>query len=67
MNFRAFVSTLDSSMVSSLVTRRKVSGGTYSDLGRDCRFLGLAKTHHAQNLVSGLIRARRAQPFDRRR
>ena len=28
------------------VTRRKVSGGTRSDLGRDCRdaFLGLAKT-----------------------
>jgi Transposase IS66 family len=28
------------------VTRRKVSGGTRSDVGRDCRdaFLGLAKT-----------------------
>ncbi len=28
------------------VTRRKVSGGTRSDMGRDCRdaFLGLAKT-----------------------
>ena len=28
------------------VTRRKLSGGTRSDLGRDCRdaFLGLAKT-----------------------
>ena len=28
------------------VTRRKVSGGTRSDIGRDCRdaFLGLAKT-----------------------
>ena len=29
-----------------LVTKRKVSGGTRSDIGRDCRdaFLGLAKT-----------------------
>jgi hypothetical protein len=28
------------------VTRRKVSGGTRSDVGRDCRdgFIGLAKT-----------------------
>ncbi len=28
------------------VTKRKVSGGTHSDIGRDCRdaFLGLAKT-----------------------
>ncbi len=32
--------------IRSYVTRRKVSGGTRSDLGRDCRdaFLGLAKT-----------------------
>jgi hypothetical protein len=34
-------------MVSSLATRRKVSGGTPGELGRDCRdaFPGLAKTH----------------------
>jgi Transposase IS66 family len=32
--------------IRSAVTRRKISGGTRSDLGRDCRdaFLGLAKT-----------------------
>jgi hypothetical protein len=32
--------------IRSQVTRRKISGGTRSDLGRDCRdaFLGLAKT-----------------------
>ena len=32
--------------IRSHVTRRKLSGGTRSDLGRDCRdaFLGLAKT-----------------------
>jgi len=30
----------------AIVTKRKVSGGTRSDIGRDCRdaFLGLAKT-----------------------
>ena len=34
------------------VTRRKVSGGTRSDLGRDCRdaFLGLMKTCAKQGL-----------------
>jgi hypothetical protein len=32
--------------IRSHVTKRKVSGGTRSDIGRDCRdrFLGLAKT-----------------------
>ena len=40
------------------VTRRKVSGGTRSDVGRDCRdaFLGLAKTGQARNRVLGLSR-----------
>ncbi len=35
------------------VTRRKVSGGTRSDLGRDCRdaFLGLAKTCAKQGIA----------------
>ena len=34
------------------VTRRKVSGGTRSDLGRDCRdaFLGLKKTCAKQSI-----------------
>src|SRR5713101_7890966 len=39
------------------VTRRKVSAGTRSDIGRDCRdaFLGLAKTsRQARNRVLGL-------------
>ena len=45
------------------VTRRKVSGGTRSDLGRDCRdaFLGLAKTcaKHGIRLIA-------ASPWRRR-
>jgi len=39
--------------IRSQVTRRKVSGGTRSDLGRDCRdaFLGLAKTCTKQGIA----------------
>ena len=47
------------------VTRRKVSGGTRSDVGRDCRdtFLGLAKTsRQAQNRVLGLPRLKTGCP-----
>jgi len=41
------------------VTRRKVSAGTRSDLGRDCRdaFLGLAKTCAKQGSRSGITSA----------
>ena len=41
------------------VTKRKVSGGTRSDLGRDCRdaFLGLAKTCAKLASASGIISA----------
>ena len=41
------------------VTRRKVSGGTRSDAGRDCRdaFLGLMKTCSKQAIRSGTISA----------
>ena len=39
--------------IRSQVTRRKISGGTRSDLGRDCRdaFLGLAKTCAKQGIA----------------
>jgi hypothetical protein len=41
------------------VTRRKLSGGTRSDLGRDCRdaFLGLAKTCAKLKIAFGTISA----------
>ena len=41
------------------VTKRKVSGGTRSDIGRDCRdaFLGLAKTCASWAWLSGIISA----------
>jgi Transposase IS66 family len=43
------------------VTRRKVSGGTRSDVGRDCRdgFSGLAKTCFNWALDSGITSAYR--------
>ena len=47
------------------VTRRKVSGGTRSDVGRDCRdaFLGLAKTcAKLENRVLGLPRRKTGCP-----
>jgi hypothetical protein len=46
------------------VIRRKVSAGTRSDDGRDCRdaFLGLAKTHQARCGVLGLSRQPSGRP-----
>jgi hypothetical protein len=46
------------------VTKRKVSGGTRSDIGRDCRdaFLGLAKTCASWAWLLGLSRQQARQP-----
>ena len=50
--------------IRSHVTKRKVSGGTRSDIGRDCRdgFLGLAKTCKKLGIVLDYLGSRLGVP-----